>query len=88
MARNLSTIAEETIKDMIAQSPNIPWQQKFATAKPYVMAMRSLSTLDDFYGMDKASGIVRYFLANASTWRGEVARRVKKELNDMLKAAS
>lgn len=85
MARNLSTIAEETIKDMIAQSPNVPWQQKFATAKPYVMAMRSLSTLDDFYGLDKGKGIVLYFLANAGTWRGEVARRIKAELNAMLK---
>jgi hypothetical protein len=27
---------------------------------------------------------VRYFLANASSWRGETARRIKAELNAML----
>jgi len=35
--------------------------------------------------MDSGDSIVRYFLSNASTWRGETARRVKKELNAMLK---
>jgi len=29
--------------------------------------------------------IVRYFLSNATTWRGETARRIKAELKQMLK---
>jgi hypothetical protein len=36
------------------------------------------------YGLDSGDMIVRYFLANASTFRGESARRIKKELNSML----
>jgi hypothetical protein len=36
------------------------------------------------YGADDARGIVMYFLANAGTWRGENARRIKAELKGML----
>jgi hypothetical protein len=35
--------------------------------------------------LDDAKTIVLYFLANAQTWRGEVAKRVKAELNLMVK---
>ena len=54
-------------------------------AKPYLSAMLSLDKITDKYMFDDADSIVRYFLANATTWRGEVARRIKKELNSMLK---
>ena len=55
-------------------------------AKPYLEAMESLDKISDRYIMDSASSIVAYFLGNASTWRGETAKRVKAELNQMLKA--
>ena len=54
-------------------------------AVPYVNAMQSLETIDDEYGADSAKSIVLYFLSNANTWRGEVARRVKAELKEMVK---
>jgi hypothetical protein len=47
-----------------------------------------MSTLDDInqpYGYDSGESIVRYFLCNASTWRGDTARRVKAELKEMLR---
>jgi len=28
---------------------------------------------------------VRYFLSNATTWRGDTARRIKAELKEMLR---
>lgn len=87
MARSIETIAREALKDMAANS-NVPVQQRYGAAWPYLRAMHSLNTLSDNYGLDNAKSIVRYFLANAGTWRGETARRVKKELNDMLAAAS
>ena len=34
---------------------------------------------------DSAREVVVRFLDNASTWRGETARRIKKELNALLK---
>jgi hypothetical protein len=36
--------------------------------------------------MDSGRSIVAYFLSNASTWRGETAKRIKLELNKMLKS--
>jgi hypothetical protein len=47
-----------------------------------------MSTLDDInqpYGYDSGESIVRYFLCNATTWRGAHARRIKAELKGMLK---
>ncbi len=55
-------------------------------AKPYLDAMSNLDKISDEYGCDSGKSIVAYFLANASTYRGEVARRIKAELNQMLKA--
>lgn len=53
-------------------------------AKPYLDAMTSLDSIDDNYILDSGRSMVAYFLANATTWRGETARRIKKELNQML----
>lgn len=62
------------------------WGAKMSpAARPYVNALRSLGSVADMYGADSADMIVRYFLANAGTWRGETARRVKAELKRMIK---
>jgi hypothetical protein len=53
-------------------------------AKPYLDAMASLNSIDDNYGWDSGSTIVRYFLSNASSWRGETAKAIKKELKSMV----
>jgi hypothetical protein len=42
--------------------------------------MATLHSINDNYGYDTAHTIVIYFLSNATTWRGETARRVKAEL--------
>lgn len=72
----------------IAREIRIDWGAKvnFA-AKPYLEAMTTLSDISDNYGYDSGNSVVRYFLANASTWRGESAKRIKAELNAMLKGA-
>lgn len=54
-------------------------------AKPYLSAMFSLDSVKDNYGLDSGRSIVAYFLGNAQTWRGEVAKLVKKELNKRIK---
>lgn len=75
--RPLREIAAEIRKD---------WGPKiYFGAKPYLSAMSQLDSINDKYICDSGDMIVRYFLANASQWRGEVARRIKKELNSMLK---
>ena len=73
--RSLSTIADEVAKD---------WKKVYFGAVPYLRAMSELDSLDDAYGADDAESIVLYFLSNARTWRGPTAKRVKKELGDML----
>ena len=70
----------------IASEIRHDWGKKmYFGAKPYVQAMMCLGSVKDNYMLDSGDTIVRYFLANASTWRGETARRIKKELKDMLK---
>jgi hypothetical protein len=47
--------------------------------------MGSLDEITDNYGQDSAESIVLYFLSNATTWRGETARRIKTELKGFVK---
>lgn len=61
------------------------WPKPYYGAIPCLQAMRALSTITDKYGEDSAKSIVNHFLANAQTWRGDDARRIKAELNAMLK---
>lgn len=75
-ARSISEIAREIKKE---------WQNVNYAARPYLDAMRGLSSVNDTYGLDNAKTIVLYFLANAGTWRGEAAKRIKAELRELVK---
>jgi hypothetical protein len=67
----------------IARDIRNDWKRPYFGAVPYLDAMRSLQSIDDNFYDDSAQSVVLYFLANAGTWRGEVARRVKAELKSM-----
>lgn len=69
----------------IAKEISFHWRNPYFGAGPYIAAMYHLNSMNDKYGADSAASIVRYFLSNARTWRGDVARRIKAELNAMLK---
>jgi hypothetical protein len=69
---------------VIAREIKADWSKPYFGAVPYINAMASLVKITDMYGVEKADGIVRRFLINAKTWRGETARRVKAELNGMV----
>lgn len=73
--RSLSVIAHEISAD---------WKNMSSYAKPYVEAMSTLDSINDMYILDSARSVVLYFLSNAGSWRGDVARRVKAELKKML----
>ena len=77
MTRNLSAIAT----DITAF-----WPRPSPYAIPYIKAMRAINHMTDMHYADSASSVVAYFLANASAWRGPEAKRIKAELNAMLKA--
>jgi hypothetical protein len=78
MTRSLSTIAREI---------SAVWPKPYFAAVPYLEAMRRLDSMRDADWHDSARSIVAYFLSNATTWKGDDARRIKAELKAMLKNA-
>lgn len=74
--RPLSVIARE-IKSL--------WPKPYFGAVPYLDAMLTLNSIKDNYYLDSGESVVLYFLANAQTWKGEDARRIKSELKAMCK---
>ncbi len=71
IVRPLSAIAADVRRD---------WKKVYFGAVPYLDAMATLDSMSDRYFADDAHSIVLYFLANATTWRGDTARRIKSEL--------
>ena len=67
----------------IAADIRADWKNIYFGAAPYLEAMETLDSIDDMYVYDTAKSIVRYFLANANYWRGDVARVIKAELKKM-----
>lgn len=71
MARPLSQIGREIQRT---------WPKPYFGAVPYIQALASSEIDSGHYGCDDARGIILYFLSNATTWRGDDARRIKAEL--------
>ena len=69
----------------IARDIKKDWKNVYFGAKPYLDAMATLDKVSDNYGWDSGRSSVNYFLANASTWRGDTAKRIKAELKAMVK---
>jgi len=78
MTRTLNAIARDISRD---------WTKPYFGAVPYLDAMHSLQSITDKFYYDTAESVVRYFLANATTWKGETARAIKAELKTLLKGA-
>lgn len=76
MTRSLNTIAKDIRND---------WAKPYFGAVPYLDAMETLNSIRDTYYYDDAESVVRYFLSNATSWKGETARAIKAELKSMLK---
>jgi len=68
----------------IAREIQADWKKVNYGAVPYLQAMHSLNGIRDTFGMDPATEVVNYFLANATSWRGEKARAIKAELKAMV----
>jgi hypothetical protein len=75
--RSLNTIAHDIMDH---------WTNVYFGAEPYLHAMSRLDKITDKFGDDDAETVVIYFLSNAAYWRGPDARRIKAELNEMLKS--
>lgn len=85
----METTVQDYSKLNIGQIANVikkDWAGKiYFGAVPYLQAMQSMVNASDNYGQDSGKSIILYFLSNATTWRGPVAREVKKELNKRVK---
>lgn len=73
-----------TLKE-IAGEIYTKWNNVNYAAMPYLTAMRELNSVDDMCMNESGRSVVRYFLSNASTFRGADAKRIKDELKSMLK---
>lgn len=69
----------------IASDISRDWRKPYFGAVPYLQAMHCLESSSSQYGLDDAKSIVLYFLANASSWRGDIARKIKAELKEIIK---
>jgi len=64
----------------IAREISRDWNPPNYAAVPYLHALHDLSSTAESYGYDSGKSIVLYFLSNANSWRGAVAKRCKAEL--------
>ena len=69
----------------IASDIRQDWKNVHYSAQPYLQAMEWLDEPTDWFYQDSARTIIIYFLSNATTWKGEVAREIKKELKQLIK---
>jgi hypothetical protein len=74
--RPVFKIAEEILND---------WRAPHFAARPYLAAMLTINNELEQYGHDTAKNIILYFLSNASTYRGNIAKELKKELKLLIK---
>lgn len=72
--RSIYEIAEEIEHD---------WKNPYFGAKPYLKSMFHMDQIGDDYYMDEGRDVVLRFLANAQSWRGETAKRIKAELKEI-----
>ena len=69
----------------IAKDIRSDWKNVNYAAEPYLKAMEEMEDIEEMYHYDTGISVVLYFLSNANTWRGEVAKGIKKELKSMVK---
>ena len=86
MEQNINKQNKRTFAE-IAREIKQTWKNIYFGAKPYLQAMATIDSSDKNapYMLETAEDIVIYFLANATYWRGEDAKRIKAELKSMIK---
>lgn len=80
----VNIVGEPRSIKVIAADVRAHWPKVNYAALPYLAAMETLDKITDDYYADSAVSVVSYFLANANSFRGDDARRIKAELKSML----
>lgn len=83
---NEASLPQRTLPEIAAEIRR-DWKNPNFGAVPYINTMLAMGDITKGYGSDSGGDVVSRFLANASQWKGEVAKRVKAELKALLKAA-
>lgn len=81
------TINDQVSVREIALAISKDWQNVSPYAKDYLEAMKHIDDINGNFYADSAVSVVSYFLANASTYRGENAKAYKDLLKKILKRA-
>lgn len=79
------TLNERVSVSEIAYAISKDWQNISPYAADYLNAMKEIQDIEGAYYADSAKSVVMYFLANASSYRGENARAYKALLKEMIK---
>ena len=79
------TLNERVSVSEIAYAIDKDWANVSPYAKDYLNAMKTISNVEDNYYADSAKSVILYFLANASSYRGDNARAYKSLLKAMVK---
>jgi hypothetical protein len=79
------TINERVTVSEIAHAIAKDWNNVSPYALDYLNAMKDIQDINGSYYADSAKSVVMYFLANASSYRGDNARAYKALLKDMVK---
>jgi hypothetical protein len=79
------TLNERVTVSEIAHAIDQDWKNISPYAKDYLNAMKEITHIDGAYYFDTAKSVVMYFLANASSYRGDNARAYKALLKEMIK---
>ena len=80
-----NTLNKTVTVSEIARAIAKDWQTINPYANEYLNAMLTIESIEDTYYADSAKSVILYFLANASSYRGENARSYKALLKDMVK---
>lgn len=79
------TLNERVTVSEIAHAIAKDWDKVSPYAADYLNAMKEITDIEGDYYADSAKSVVLYFLANASSYRGENARSYKALLKAMVK---
>ena len=78
--RPISAIAQDISNEWSKAKSGINY-----AAKPYLVRLRTIESINDTVMFETARSVILYFLSNASTFRGGNAKVLKLELKEHLK---
>ena len=78
---DLKNMRLSQISDLIYRN----WNNMPLNAYRYVEAMFQLDNINESFNNETGVEIISYFLANAKSWQGDVAKDVKQYLNNLIK---